>query len=50
MAPATNVVSQPFPWLILNNLRKTCLALQCIRVALFRTALFHKGMSIFENC
>ena len=32
VAPATNAILEPFPWLALNRSRNTCLALQCIRV------------------
>ena len=39
-----------FPWLTLNWMRKTCPALQCIRVVVCRTAFFHKSTFIFENC
>ena len=38
--PATNVISEPLPWLILNRSRKTCLPLQCIGVVACSTAIF----------
>ena len=42
VAPATNVISKPFLWSVLSRSRKTCLALQCIRVAVYRTNFFIK--------
>ena len=46
----TNVISEPFSWLVvLNRLHKTCLALQCVTVAVCSTAFFHKRKFIFEN-
>ena len=41
-APATNLISEPFPWVVLNRLRKTFLALQCIRKGACKTAFFIK--------
>ena len=38
VAPATNALSDPFPWLVLNRSCKASLALPCIRVVLCRTA------------
>ena len=29
---AKNIISQPFPWLVVNKSYKICLALQCVRV------------------
>ena len=40
VAPATNVISESSAWLVPNRLRKTCLALQCIRVVVCGTAFF----------
>ena len=44
VAAATNVISEPFPWLVLNRTRKTCLALQCIRVVVYSTVFLIKGI------
>ena len=46
VAHATNVISKPFPWLLLNRSHETCLALQCIEVVVCRTAFFHKSTFI----
>ena len=40
VAFAINVISETFPLVILNRLRKTCLALQCFRVVVCETAFF----------
>ena len=42
VASATNVISEPFAWLVSNGLRKTCAALQCIRMVVCGTAFFIK--------
>ena len=49
VAHATNVTSEPFPWLILNRLRKTCLVLQCIGVVVCSAAFFHKRKFILKT-
>ena len=46
VAHATNVISEPFPWLILNSSRKTCLALQYIGVVVCNAA-FSIKISLF---
>ena len=48
VAPATNVITEPFPLVVPNRSRKTCLALQCIRVVVCSTAFFIK-VSLFLN-
>ena len=47
IAPATNVISQPFPWLVRNKLRKTCLTFQCIRWVVCSIAFFFTKVSLF---
>ena len=37
VAHDTNVISEPFLWLLLNRSRETCLAYHCIKVAVCRT-------------
>ena len=37
VAHATNVISEPFPWLLLNRLRETCLTLHFVKMAVCRT-------------
>ena len=37
VAHDTNVISEPFLWLLLNRSRETCLAYHCIEVAVCRT-------------
>ena len=49
VAPATNINSMPFPWLVLNRFRKICLSLQCVRVAVCSTVFFHKSKFAFET-
>ena len=49
VAPATNVISEPFPWLVSTRSLKTCLALQCVRVVVCSTAFFHESKITFEN-
>ena len=48
MAPATNVNSEPFPWLVLNRSRGTCPGLQCIRMVVCKTAFFIR-VPLFSN-
>ena len=44
LAPAANVISEPLPWLVLNNRSsKTCLALQGVRVVVCSTVFCHKS-------
>ena len=43
VVPSANVISEPFSWLLLYRLRKTCLALQYIRMVVCRTAFFIKA-------
>ena len=47
--PATNVIFEKFPWLILNRSRNTYPTLQCMRVVVGSTAFFHKSKFIFKN-
>ena len=49
VAHVINVTSEPFPWLILNRSRKTCLALQCIGVVVCSAAFFHKSKFILKT-
>ena len=42
------VISERFPWLVLNRSRKTCLALQFVRVVICSTAFFTKA-SLFSK-
>ena len=44
-----NIIFQTFPWLVLNRSYKTCLALQCVRVVVCSTALFHKSNFTYQN-
>ena len=46
---STNVISKSFHWFVLNGSRKTCLAVQCVRIAVCSTGFFHKSKFIFKN-
>ena len=47
--PATNVIFEKFPWLILNRSRNTYPTLQRMSVVVGSTAFFHKSKFIFKN-
>ena len=40
VAPVINVITEPFPWLVLHRSRKTGLALQWNKVVVCRTGFF----------
>ena len=46
---ATNVISEIFTWLLLKRSRKTCLALQCVRVQYVVQPFFIKSKFTFEK-
>ena len=46
---SSNLISEPFSWLVLNRSHKTCLALQCIRPVVCSTNFFHKNKFVFAN-
>ena len=47
--PATNVIFEKFPWLILNRSRNTYPTLQRMRVVVCSTAFFHEQKFILKN-
>ena len=49
VALATNMISQPFPWLVLNRSYKTCLALQCVSVVVCKTIFFTKVSLLWKT-
>ena len=49
VAPATNIISKLFPWLVLNRSRKICLDLQCIRVVGCMQSNFFRKVRLFPK-
>ena len=49
VAPATNVIFEPFPWLVVNLSRQACLALQFVRVVVCSKACFFIKESLFSK-
>ena len=46
VAAATNVIFEPFLWLVLNRSGKACLTLPCIRVVVCSKAFLCKSVNI----
>ena len=48
VAPATNLISELFPWLALHRLHKACLAVH--QSCCMQYSFFHKSKLIFKTC